>query len=188
MSMNENNSQSANFSNWFDGLEYWDHSINYSKPHGLEDPVFISHIFTAFEENIVLMVRRRCLPTFRKEIEGRSKLFVGYFYPNHWEMYKHNKLRGPNPCKFHYRSFYSPGFKGNVKEKRESLVWKDCPLPLFCNSEYWSKNKWWSDGVVWRSWLMEFEIVWNSFNCTVYVKFKYNCQFFSTHFNKWIDH
>ena len=182
--------EAQRFGTWFENLDFWDHTRNYMKPKGCDEELFVQSLFQSFEDNIILMVRRRCLPCFKKEVEGRSKLFVGFFYPKHWEMYKSLRVSGDNPGKLTFRSFYSPGFADDhMKERRELISWNDCPLPILRDSQFWWCNKWQgSSNIVWRSWITDFAIVWNSFNSTVYVTFKYNCQFYCKYSNKWVDH
>ena len=73
--------EAQRFATWFENLDFLDHSRNYMKPRGCAEELFVQSIYKSFEENVILMVRRRCLPCFKKEVGGRSKLYVGFFYP-----------------------------------------------------------------------------------------------------------
>lgn len=184
------------FTTFFDNTtQHWDFNTRaYLKPEGSLDPEYLKVLFATLERNIIRMVLHRCLPEYKKEIDGRARIYVASLTEAQWEKYKerHQNTCNPPINPIHCRSLSIPGFVNKVKERVETLEWTygthQWPIPIIDNDPFWCFNKWVDeDNRLWRSWLTDFSLQWNSWNSTVSVGFEYRVQHWSSKFQVWIQ-
>lgn len=162
----------------------------YSKPIGSLDHAILRELFSNIDRNIERLVLVRAQPGFKKEVGGRSRLFVGSLQENQWEIYKQSKSVHHAP-KQRRRNYKIPGntMEERLKERLETLEWETAGnFPPLFHKEVWWITKWFDpkDKIIWRSWLRKFSITWNSYHSTVYVGFEYVTQHYSKDMNCWV--
>jgi len=62
--------------------------------------------------------------------------------------------------------------------KLDRVSWFGVGIPSLLN-EYWFRFKWLtSDGIVWRSWINNFDLIYDQFNRNLTMEFDYDTEFF----------
>jgi hypothetical protein len=175
---------------WFDQssthIDY--RTTIYRKRLGCAEEAYLKYLFLEMEQNIERVLKHRCQPGYVKEIGANARMYVGSMTHNQWEIYKSAKKQSSTPPDaVRSKKFKVPGFDDlKVPETHEYIEWEST-LPRFEHNPCWWINKWVDDmSTCWRSWILCFSLVWNSFNQSVYITFKYRCQHYSHHYQRWI--
>jgi hypothetical protein len=144
------------------------------------------------EFDIIRLTLQRCLPEFKKEVTKKNRLYVGSLQEPQWNIYKQRLLESSNPPFVSVQSRNIPGLNDiKIKERVEMLMWSyyshPWPAPILRGDPNWFFNKWIDEsGRLWRSWLTDFSIIWDSHTNTVSIGFEYRVQHYLAYNKEWI--
>lgn len=168
---------------------WWDYGSIYRRLSGCVEEGFLRELFGTLEKNIEREVKWRMQPGYKKEVTGKSRMYVGSMTENQWVAYKLQKRQAGAPTwKERNRAQKVPSFstRERVYECTNMIEWSS-ELPSLSHNSHWWVNKWRDEiGVIWRAWLISFGLVWNSFTGAIYIIFEYRCQHYSYINDSWM--
>lgn len=154
--------------------------VVYPKSDGCVEEEHLKKLFGTIERNIERMTKHRMQAGYKRHVDGRSNLLVGCLQPNQWRIFKKELKTNRTPQPTRKRSFNVPSFDDErVKERYEKIRWER-HLPIFRHNSAWWVNKW-PDAMlnIWRAWLVNLTIIYNSYTCAVTISFDYMVQFYN---------
>jgi len=132
-------------------------------------------------ERVVLF---RCLPLYKKEIDGRSKMWSAEVPLELWSVLQEEfKAQGAHVSE---KKIKYPDHGFTRVEKQITLSWNKGYLPKLANEFWWFKK--WIDPISFiqhRAYVKTFALVYNSWTCLLRVHFTYSTWIYNYVENKW---
>jgi hypothetical protein len=129
---------------------------------------------------------QRCLPSFKKEINGNARMVVGVLEDEEWAEFSRRKMFGlPGRCSCRKVTFPTPQFL--AQDDVTTLQWRGSNLPPLHHAARWGKLKWILEGtsILMRASIADFALVRNGWTGIVRVHFTYRTETYDWPTGKW---
>lgn len=163
--------------------KYSKHSMRTGRASSAE---FLEHSFAKLDANIERQVMQRCVPSYKKEITGHSRMVVGTLEDEEWAEYRRRKMLS-FPGRSSTRRIAIPTPQFTAEDEVETLQWRGAHLPSLHHQPTWGRLKWIMQGttVLVRAEVNDFALVRNAWTHVVRVQFTYTTEIYDWAIRNW---